>query len=108
MKKNSKNNYCFPSEFTAACHDAGFSAIAAAKICSRDLRTIKNWEAGRTHVPAWALRLIVLESRYMEALYGLQATDAGRAGFALGRNRTTTPANDTTALPIAPVTRKAL
>jgi hypothetical protein len=31
MKNNSKNNYCFPSEFTAARLEAGFSVLAVAK-----------------------------------------------------------------------------
>jgi DNA-binding transcriptional regulator YiaG len=93
MKKYSKNKYCFASEFAAARLEAGFSLAGAAKICGRSVRSITDWEAGRQPVPAWALRLIVLESRYMEALYGLQA-DRGRTGFALGLQRSTMAAND--------------
>jgi len=71
-KIKSKNKYCFASEFEAARHLSGFSYAQVAKICGRDLKTIKNWESGFKPCPQWALRLIVLESRYMNALYGLQ------------------------------------
>lgn len=71
-KIKSRNKFCFASEFEKACEISGFPLDAIAKICCRDQRTIKDWLSGRQPCPSWALRLIVLESRYMDALYGLQ------------------------------------
>lgn len=96
MKKpkfRSKNKYCFASEFTTTRRFGGFSVTHAAKILGRHERTIDDWESGKQPCPAWALRLLMLESRYMDALYGLQA-DRGRTGFALGHGRSTIAAND--------------
>lgn len=93
QKFRTKNKYCFASEFIAARLDAGFSVVNVAKILSRDVRTISDWEAGKKPCPAWALRLVILESRHMDALYGLQR-NRSRTGFALGSERTTIPAND--------------
>jgi hypothetical protein len=93
MKKYSRNKYCFASEFQFARIEAGFSLAGVCKILSRNLRTVSDWEAGKQPCPAWALRLVILESRYMEALYGLQR-DRSRTGFALGARRSTMAAND--------------
>ncbi|MFJ2989660.1 helix-turn-helix domain-containing protein [Collimonas sp. NPDC087041] len=96
MKKQriaSKNKYCFPSEFSAARLMNGFSVEAAARITGRHVRTIRDWEAGKTFCPQWALRLIVLESRYMEALYGLKR-DRSRTGRAAQLGWSMMAAND--------------
>jgi hypothetical protein len=96
MKKQriaSKNKYCFPSEFVAARIMGGFSVAAAAKITGRHVRTITNWEAGKTFCAQWALRLIILESRYMEALYGLKR-DRSRTGRAAQLGWSLMAAND--------------
>ncbi|MBF8179091.1 helix-turn-helix domain-containing protein [Herminiimonas contaminans] len=93
LKIKSKNKYSFASEFAATRHFGGFSVTHAAKILGRHERTIEDWESGKQPCPAWALRLLTLESRYMDALYGLQA-DRGRTGFALGHGRSTMAAND--------------
>ena len=93
LKIKSRNKYCFGSEFATPRDYGGFSVSHAARICCRDVRTINDWEAGKQPCPAWAVRLLTLESRYMDALYGLQA-DRGRTGFALGRKRATMAAND--------------
>lgn len=73
---------------------AGFPLHVAAKMCCRSVRTVQDWESGAQPCPAWALRLITLESRYMDALYGLQYDRAIR--YAIGQHRTTMPANDRT------------
>lgn len=75
-KIKSKNKFCFASEFAAARLMGGFSTRSVAKMCCRDVRTIRDWESGAKPCPAWALRLLVLESRYMDALYSLQAPRA--------------------------------
>lgn len=75
-KIKSKNKFCFASEFVAARQLGGFSPSSAAKICGRDIRTIRNWESSAQPCPAWALRLIVLESRYMDSLHRLQRARA--------------------------------
>ncbi|WP_211453020.1 hypothetical protein [Collimonas antrihumi] len=96
MKKQriaSKNKYCFPSEFFSARLMSGFSVEAAAKITGRHVRTITDWESGKTYCPQWALRLIVLESRYMEALYGLKR-DRSRTGRAAELRWSIMAAND--------------
>ncbi|RJG00966.1 hypothetical protein [Noviherbaspirillum sedimenti] len=76
LKIKSKNKFCFASEFEAARLMGGFSVESTAKICCRDSRTIRDWLSGAKPCPAWALRLIVLESRYMDALYRLQTPRA--------------------------------
>lgn len=91
-KIKTKNKFCFASEFSAARQIAGFPVSAVAKICGRDVRTIKDWESGRKACPQWALRLITLESRYMDALYGLQFDRAIKC--AIGTHRSTMAAND--------------
>jgi hypothetical protein len=96
MKKQriaTKNKYCFASEFVSARLMSGFTVDAAAKITGRHVRTISDWEAGKTYCPQWALRLIVLESRYMEALYGLKR-DRSRTGRAAELRWSTMAAND--------------
>lgn len=90
-RKMSRKNFCFPSEFEKACEISGFSLTSIAAICCRDMRTIKNWLSGRQPCPAWALRIVTLESRYMEALYGVQRNRSTGMVF---RNRIT--ANDAT------------
>lgn len=89
-----KNNSCFASEFIHAREIAGFPQQTAAKICGRSLKTITNWESGKEPCPSWALRLITLESRYMDALYGLQFDRAIKC--AIPPHRTTMAANDRT------------
>lgn len=91
-KIKTRKKFCFASEFVAARILAGFSVQATAQICCRDQRTIRDWESGAKPCPAWAVRLITLESRYMDALYGIQRDRC--TGFALGPTRTTNPAND--------------
>jgi hypothetical protein len=106
MKKYSKNKYCFASEFASARLEAGFSISGTANICARSERTIEDWEAGRTPVPAWALRLIILESRYMAALYDLQR-DRGYTGNAVKHRKITFAANDHRLLTLVPSSRGA-
>jgi hypothetical protein len=91
-KIKSRNKFCFASEFIAARQIAGFSLASAAKMCGRNVRTVRDWESGAQPCPAWALRLITLESRYMDALYGLQFDRAIQC--AVGQHRTTIAAND--------------
>jgi hypothetical protein len=93
-KIKTRNKFCFASEFVFAREIAGFPLRDAARICCRDIRTIRDWESGKQPCPAWALRLITLESRYMDALYGIQRDRS--TGFALGLTRTTINANDDT------------
>lgn len=105
-KIKSRNKYCFASEFEKAAEISGFPLPSIARMCGRDLRTIKDWISGRKPCPAWALRLITLESRYMDALYGIQRDRC--TGFALGLHRTTLTANDpiySTQLPLKLVQR---
>lgn len=92
-KFRTKNKYSFASEFVATRQIAGFSVRHAGKLLCRHERTIDDWETGKTPCPAWATRLLMLESRYMDALYGLQR-DRSRSGNALGTGRTTMAAND--------------
>jgi len=92
-KINSRNKYSFGSEFAETRHLSGLTVAQAAKIVSRDVRTITDWEAGKQPCPVWATRLLILESRYMDALYGLQR-DRGRTGRCVGYGRDTRAAND--------------
>jgi hypothetical protein len=70
----------------------GWPIEHVAKLLCRDARTVRNYLDGKTPIPAWTVRLMLLESRYMDALYGIQR-DRG-TGFALGLHRTTITAND--------------
>jgi hypothetical protein len=91
-KIKTKNKYCFASELEAARIIAGFPLHVVAKMCCRDVRTIKDWESGKQPCPAWAVRLITLESRYMDALYGIQRDRC--TGFAEGMYRNPFSANE--------------
>lgn len=93
-KIKTKNKYAFGSELESARIIAGFPLRVVAKMCCRDERTIKDWESGKQPCPAWAVRLITLESRYMDALYGIQRDRC--TGFAEGMYRNPFSANDET------------
>lgn len=95
LKIKSKNKYSFASEFAATRHFGGFSVTHAAKILGRHERTIDDWESGKQPCPSWATRLLMLESRYMDSLYGIQR-GRGQTGQAIGHGRSTVAANDQT------------
>lgn len=79
-KKYSSKKYSFGSEFAGMRQFCGLPVDVAAKLVGRSVQTVKAWEAGRIPCPAWATRLLQLESRYMEALYGIQDNRA-KAGY---------------------------
>lgn len=94
MKKrriSTKNIHCFASAFIHSRELGGISVAKAAQITGRHMRTIKDWEAGKTYCPQWALRLITLEGRYMQKMYDLDydRTHVGycvRRGYAIACN----------------------